>query len=330
MSKATLSVVVPNYNDGSTLVGSLEAILAQSRAADEVLVVDDGSTDNSVELVEKICRANPSVRLIKSDRNCGLPAALNRGLKEAGSDYVCFPAADDRVLPGFFEQSMAMLESHPEAGLSCCTSAWRETINDGLWQESRKTIPAPAYLEPEEVARLERSKRFLICDCSVIVKRSALLEIGGFDTALLWSGCWFAYVAIGFRHGLCYLPDRALVAVNRNPTSYSGVGARDEEASRQVARRMLETLRSPEFSDVAPLFRKTGILCAPSGRTMFLTDPGARAFLSLAGFRLIIRKEAGLFLRRRIPLAFAVLAAYRKRYVRRPVQAAAPWRTDSI
>ena len=325
MSRATLSAVVPNYNHGHVLESSLRAILAQSRAADEVLVVDDGSTDNSIEVIEKICRDNSAVRLIRSDRNYGLPAALNRGLKEAKGEYICFPAADRWVLPGYFETSMSMLEKHPQAGLSCGTTAWLDKLGGELRQAARSNMMEPAYLDPLQAATLERSRHFLISDGAVIVKKSALQEIGGFDPVLRWSGCWFAYIAIGFRYGLCYLPDPPVVACERDRNSYSGVGARDREASRQVVARVVECLRSPAFADVAPLFRDTGILSVLSGRTLFLTDRQARRLVNFAGLGLIFRKEAGRVVREYIPFLAPLIEAYRNRFESKRLQAAAPF-----
>ena len=325
MTRATLSAVIPNYNHGHVLEAALRSVLAQSRPADEVLVVDDGSTDDSVATIEKICRKNPVVRLIKCDRNYGLPAALNRGLREANGEYVCFPAADRVALPGYFEMSMAMLERYPQAGLSFGTPAWVDGLQGEFRQAASPKLSEAAYLDPSQVVGLERSSRFLISDGTVIVKRKALLELGGFDPELRWSGCWFAYVAIGFRYGLCYLPTPPLIACKLDRNSYSAAGGRDRQACREIAARVAELLRSSALADVAASFRETGVVSVLAGRAFFITDKSARQFINGAGAGLIVRKELGRLIRAYLPFAAKLVEAYRARHESKRVPAAIAW-----
>src|SRR5215207_96176 len=111
---------MPNYNHARFLQESLGAILAQSRRPLEVIVVDDGSTDGSVDIIKVLAQSNPTVHLVCNERNVGGIASVNRGLVLASGDYVHCAAADDRVLPGFYEQSLDLLSQCPEAGL--CSS----------------------------------------------------------------------------------------------------------------------------------------------------------------------------------------------------------------
>ena len=114
----SLSVIMPNFNDGRLISRALTAVLEQSRRPTEVIVVDDGSTDGSVATIEAFVQRDPIVKLIRHERNLGLMAAIQRGFEESRGDYVYFPAADDYILPGFFEKSLRMLAGHPQAGLS--------------------------------------------------------------------------------------------------------------------------------------------------------------------------------------------------------------------
>ena len=76
----SLSVILANYNHAKDLPRSLRAMLRQGRALSELIVVDDGSTDSSIEVIESLQRENPVLRLIKHDQNRGAPAAFNTGL----------------------------------------------------------------------------------------------------------------------------------------------------------------------------------------------------------------------------------------------------------
>src|SRR5262249_1546333 len=118
MPLGTLSVIMPNYNHARLIPRALTAVLEQSHRPTEVIVLDDGSTDNSMEVIESFAQRDALVRLIRHERNQGIMAAIARGFEVSRGDYVFFPAADDYILPGHFEKSLRMLAEHPEAGLS--------------------------------------------------------------------------------------------------------------------------------------------------------------------------------------------------------------------
>ena len=126
MTSPTLSVITANYNHAHLIGEALDAILRQSLRPLELIVVDDGSTDNSVEVIERFARRDTTIRLVRNERNMGAQLTSNRGLQHASGAYMYFAAADDRILPGFFEKSIALLTQYPQAGLCCCAplSIW--------------------------------------------------------------------------------------------------------------------------------------------------------------------------------------------------------------
>src|SRR5437879_10432527 len=95
----TLSVVLPNFNHARLLPRAIRGLLAQERPADEILVVDDGSTDDSLSVIEAIAAVTPSITLLRNETNRGVIPTLARGLRAAQGRYVYFAAADDWVLP---------------------------------------------------------------------------------------------------------------------------------------------------------------------------------------------------------------------------------------
>jgi glycosyltransferase involved in cell wall biosynthesis len=103
-----VSVVIPCYNQGRFLADALESALGQTYRAVEVVVVDDGSTDDTAAVV---ARYPPARRLRQENR--GLAAARNRGLAESAGAYVVFLDADDRLLPGAIETNLSWLAAHP-------------------------------------------------------------------------------------------------------------------------------------------------------------------------------------------------------------------------
>ena len=104
------SVVIPLYNKEKEVTNTLKSVLNQTYKADEIIVVDDGSTDNSKEVVKKI----KEVKLIKQE-NCGVSCARNRGVEEAKNEYICFVDADDLWEEDFLEEIKRLIESFPQA-----------------------------------------------------------------------------------------------------------------------------------------------------------------------------------------------------------------------
>src|SRR5882762_4010768 len=129
----SLSVVVLNYNHAEYLPRSLGAILGQSVQPLEILVMDDASTDNSIEVIENLGRQHPHIRLHRNERNLGVVPNINRGIDLAMGDYVLSAAADDELVPGFFEKSLRVLAQHPQAALSATISVFREAHTGVNW-----------------------------------------------------------------------------------------------------------------------------------------------------------------------------------------------------
>lgn len=114
-----VSVVLPNYNDASSLPVAISALLAQDLPPDEIIVVDDCSSDESVPLLGRIAPVLPTLRLLRNRANLGVVASLNRGLSEAAGSYVYFGAADDWVFPDSFRRAVAALQAHPDLAFYC-------------------------------------------------------------------------------------------------------------------------------------------------------------------------------------------------------------------
>jgi hypothetical protein len=257
MGWPTLSVILPNYNHACYIGGALEAILSQSVRPAEVIVVDDTSTDNSVEVIEGFCRRDPVVRLIRNTRNLGNVGSTAVALRECEGDYIFNAAADDVVLPGFFEKSLNLLVRHPEAGLCC---GWPSTMDGATGEISENAVnwsDRPCYLTPDELA--ERIDKHIIPGHASIVRRAAFEQVGGYHEALRWHSDWYSSLAIGFRHGICFLPEPvALMRVL--PGSFSAAGRTDRTAQLTVLRALWQILFSADCRDLLPRFQRANAL----------------------------------------------------------------------
>src|SRR5688572_8100484 len=100
--RLTLSAVMPSYNHAKYLPSAIESVLNQTRAPDEFLILDDASTDHSVEIIEAYAARFPSIRFVRNERNQGVIAAHQRLFEMATGDFLYSGAADDQRYPHFF------------------------------------------------------------------------------------------------------------------------------------------------------------------------------------------------------------------------------------
>lgn len=114
MNNLLISVVIPLYNKEKTIEQSLRSVLRQEGCEFEVVVVDDGSTDNSVEQVKKI--NNPKIKLV-SQPNGGPGAARNTGAKAANGDWLVFLDADDELLPNALHTFSDFIKAYPDVDI---------------------------------------------------------------------------------------------------------------------------------------------------------------------------------------------------------------------
>src|SRR2546423_1824551 len=100
MGDPRISAIIPNFNHAQYLARSVGSYLNQPLLPYEIIVIDDGSTDNSLEVLEGFAKKNPIIRVLRNERNIGMNATMNRGLQEARGDHVLYTSADDEVRPG--------------------------------------------------------------------------------------------------------------------------------------------------------------------------------------------------------------------------------------
>ena len=184
-SLPTISVVIPCYNAERYIAATIESVLAQQYPGLELIVVDDGSKDGSVDLLR---RQFPQVR-VERQANAGVAAARNCGIALAGGDYIAFVDADDIWLPGKLAATLALIEATP--GCRMGYTAWQ------VWPS---TDPRPGEAElaalaaaAGDTARWRGASGWiypeLLLDCvvwtsTVLARRSLFDEVGVFDTGL--------------------------------------------------------------------------------------------------------------------------------------------------
>ena len=209
MSSASprLSAVIPNFNHGAVVGEAIRAMAEQTPAADEIIVVDDGSTDNSAEVLERLSKEFPRLLVLRLEENRGAIFALNHGLKHARGQYINFGAADDLVRPGLFAAMLEVLAIHPQAAFACCEAIVTETESGRTeYRPPVRPSNSETYFEPAQVCNLLRRIDNWILSGTALVRRDLVLDLGGFDPALGAFTDGFLLRKLALRHGFCFVP----------------------------------------------------------------------------------------------------------------------------
>ncbi|WP_052723252.1 glycosyltransferase family A protein [Methanosarcina barkeri] len=180
------SVVIPLYNKEPHIKRALDSVINQTVQDFEIIVVNDGSTDKSADVVKSFSDAR--IRLI-NQKNAGVSVARNRGINEAKSELIAFLDADDEWMPDYLETILRLREKYPYAGLYA-TSLKTEFIDNVLMdkdKELRKLIPDEGLiLNFFKVNLKDISHKDIFYTSSVTVPKKIFLEIGGFQTGFWW------------------------------------------------------------------------------------------------------------------------------------------------
>jgi len=260
MALPTLSAIIPNYNHGHCIGRALHAYLAQSVRPKEIIVIDDASTDDSVDVVEALTKQEPIVRLLRNEKNLGTHPAANRGIDHASGDYVHVTASDDEVLPGFVEQSLRALSQYPQAGL-CWSDNMTYDVENKVHNPNRlRLCSVPRYFSPAEIVEgLARNYIPCFSGHSSVIQRSALREAGMLIPELHWHADGFTPTLVALRYGACYIPE-VLTCAEMSPRSYMRKGVKQRRRRREVLRYMLDLAQSPQYRDIYPAIRRSGFL----------------------------------------------------------------------
>ena len=197
-----------NYNHSRFLKYSVNAVLEQSYQPMEFIILDDCSSDNSMDVLEEFAEKYPIVKIVRNKKNLGAVQTVNKLLRMSKGDYIYGAAADDLILPGFLEKTMAMLENHPDAALcsTLSTLIGRNGENLGLYP-SPIVSTKPKYFSPEDSLSLFKKYGSWIMGNSAAFHRKSLLEVGGFDEDLGSFNDGFIHIVLALRHGACYIPE---------------------------------------------------------------------------------------------------------------------------
>lgn len=185
-----ISVVVPSYNGAASIASTLESILAQSLAPREIIVIDDGSSDDTVAITRGV---SADIIIIQTE-NEGVQAARNLGIARAAGSWIALCDHDDLWLAGHLAAHAALIAAEPSVQFSFSNF---QTMRDGAMLPGDKFADAPAWFWDAPGRRVlpqgwvfdqpiaERTFRFHpIFPSAILVSKQLVSDIGGFDTAI--------------------------------------------------------------------------------------------------------------------------------------------------
>jgi len=187
----SVAVIIPCYNYANFLADAIASVLEQTHPQVEIVVVDDGSSDNTREVAAHYSR----VRYVRQDHQ-GLAAARNAGIRERRSPYLVFLDADDRLLPGALESGLASFSAHPECAF--VSGGFRRIGPDG----SVLGDPVIPHISKDHyVETLKRS--YISMPATVMFRREVLERVNGFDASLRFCEDFDIYLRIVRNHPVC-------------------------------------------------------------------------------------------------------------------------------
>ena len=175
-----VSVVIPTYNRVDVICDAIDSVLSQTHPSIEIIVVDDGSTDNTLVVLEKY----HDRIIVVSQENQGCSAARNTGIRSSSGKYVAFLDSDDKWLPQKTEKQLAVLNQVGPEVVCCWCNLWVEkngTILDRLSMDHlQPSHHQGIWLNPFQIL----ATRFILFNQAVMVRRDALDKVGYFDESL--------------------------------------------------------------------------------------------------------------------------------------------------
>lgn len=232
-----VSVITPVFNGANWLGEALDSALAQTFPSLEIIVVNDGSTDDSLGIARAQARKHASIRVIDQD-NAGLPAARNRALRVARGAYLALLDADDAWLPKHLLLAMQAFESDPDLGLV------HANIQRVDGQGKLLNIPIRTWTKDMDAFEALALRHEHVSCPTAVFSRLALDAVGGFDLRFTGLGCEDRdlWLRIAARFRIRYI-DEVTARYRSHPASMSAASERMALARQLLVAKLAESAR---------------------------------------------------------------------------------------
>ncbi len=213
-----VSVVIPSYNHERYIGKAVQSVLASSVEQLEVIVVDDGSADDSVQIVKSI--QDPRIRVLEQT-NKGAHAAINRGVEMAAGEWVAILNSDDKFHTNKLERHLAIHGQYPELEASASRARYISQTGEPFAEDgylaSHYEGMKEVYFRSNSIFASLLVANHLVTTSSLFIKRDAFIEIGGF-LPLRYVHDWFMFLTLAMR-GRFFIIEEDLVDYRRHPAN---------------------------------------------------------------------------------------------------------------
>lgn len=232
----TVSVVITTYNYAGFLTTAIESVLAQSLKADEVIVVDDGSTDGSPDVVARY--AERGVRYIYKE-NGGISSARNAGIKASSGELIAFLDADDIWLPDKLALQVEHMRQHPEVGLVTASEWQTGEHGEDPWLLERKPVASA------NVYRRMLVENFIGNPSLTLIRHEVFRRVGLFDEGVGLGQDWDMWMRIAREFPIGVIGKPLIYYVRHDGSISSGKLWQRYRSNRVLHHRYISKLPSP-------------------------------------------------------------------------------------
>lgn len=216
-----LSIIVTNYNYGHFLEQAVQSLFENhSLLSFEVLLVDDGSTDNSKEIIQKLGRRFSSLRVFQHEQNRGQEAAFETAYRHVKGEYIHPFADDDIMLPGSIDLMLGYFKLFPNVPAFCSDNASFSLSHTHLKICKLLNINEFHYFAPEVVYKLFAHTNFWIPGHTIFAKRDIYFKYTPFDKNLRFINDWWVNHRLALKEGIGYIP-QAICTQRKHAASFS-------------------------------------------------------------------------------------------------------------
>lgn len=227
-----VTVAMPAYNAAEFINESVESVLAQAFDSFELIVIDDGSQDETWKRLKKYAR-HPKVRLYRNRKNLGAGATRNRLTSLAQGEYISPCDADDFLLPGALKRFSEYLDRHPRVGV-----VYGDIVE--LMTDKQKVVT-----RPPAICGKSYSKTWDLIDNAInhpgsMLRKSLLIEVGGYDETVYSVDDWSLWLKLGEVTKFKHLQGEIYYVWRRHPSSLTQT---DQNWQRDVDKIRLEAIQ---------------------------------------------------------------------------------------
>ena len=201
MSNDLVSVIIPAYNAEATILETVTSVLAQAYSNFELIIINDGSSDRTVDLLQNIVDSRIK---IFSYENAGLSTARNRGVKRSQGEFISFLDADDCWTPNKLELQIEALQNNPQVALAYSWVYFKYETEADSYADTSVTYSGNVYAEL-------LLKNFLHNGSNALIRKKIIDEVGLFDTQLKAVEDWDLYLRIAAKHEFILVPEVQII-----------------------------------------------------------------------------------------------------------------------